>query len=85
MCKDMVALSIYDTKPIYMLSMSCDKVCWMRKEKKMYGSERKVVKMPLYRLNLIDFYNHNMGNVDMADQLWNHYRYDNNWHRNQKW
>ena len=35
--------------------------------------KKKVMKMPFYRLNLIDFYNHNMGNVDMADQLRNHY------------
>ena len=26
-----------------------------------------------------------MGNVDLADQLRNHYRYDSNWHRNRKW
>jgi hypothetical protein len=77
-CNDMVAVSIYDTKPVYMLSMACDKVGWVKKEKKVYDSEKKVVKMPFYWLNLIDFYNHNMGNVDMADQLWNHYRYDSN-------
>ena len=26
-----------------------------------------------------------MGNVDLADQLRNHYRYDSTWHRNRKW
>ena len=26
-----------------------------------------------------------MGNVDLADQLRNHYRYDSSWHRNRKW
>jgi hypothetical protein len=26
-----------------------------------------------------------MGNVDLADQLQNHYRYDSVWHRNRKW
>ena len=41
--------------------------------------------MPFYRLNIIDFYNNNMGNVDLADQLRNHYRYDTSWHRNRKW
>ena len=34
---------------------------------------------------MIDFYNHNMGSVDIADQLRNHYRYDTQWHRNRKW
>ena len=33
-CKYMVALSMYDTKPVYMLSMACVKVGWARKEKK---------------------------------------------------
>jgi hypothetical protein len=34
-CKYMVALSMYDTKPVYMLFiMACDKVGWARKEKK---------------------------------------------------
>ena len=30
--------------------------------------------MPFHRLNIIDFYNNNMGNVYLADQLRNHYR-----------
>ena len=40
-CNDMVAVSIYDTKPVYMLSMACDKVGWVKKEKKVYDSEKK--------------------------------------------
>ena len=38
-----------------------------------------------YRLNVIDFYNYNMGNVDIANQLRNVYRHNMQWHRNQKW
>ena len=41
--------------------------------------------MPFYRLNIVDFYNNNMGNVDLADQLRNVYCYDSSWHINRKW
>ena len=45
---------------------------------------KKKFKMPFYRPNAINFYNHNMGNVDLNDQLQNHLRYDSNWHINRK-
>ena len=81
--KDLVSISIYDTKPVYFLSSACDEIKWVKKERKVYDSKKKkVFDMPFYRLNVIDFYNHNMGNVDLADQLRNHYRYDSAWHRN---
>ena len=32
--------------------------------------------MPFYQLNIIGFYNNNVGNVDQADQLRNNYCYD---------
>ena len=82
----MVSISIYDTKPVYFLSSSCETIEWTKKERKVYNPEsRKTFKLPFYRLNIIDFYNNNMGNVDLADQLRNHYRYDSVWHRNRKW
>lgn len=41
-----------------------------KERKKVYDAQKKkTVKMPFYRLNVIDFYNKNMGNVDLADQL----------------
>ena len=48
-------------------------------EKKVFNCELKEnYKMLFYRLNVIDFYNNNTGNVDIADQLRNHYRYETN-------
>ena len=84
--KDLVSVSLYDTKPVYFLTSATPDLKWVEKEKKVYDSkQKKTVNMPFYRLNIIDFYNHNMGNVDLADQLRNHYRYDSAWHRNRKW
>ena len=85
-CPSLVSVSLYDTKPVYFLSNACDRLEWITKERKVYNPSTKTTfKMKFHRLNIVDFYNHNMGNVDLADQLRNHYRYDSSWHRNRKW
>ena len=43
-----------------------------------------IIKVPFYRLNMIDNHNNNMNNVDISDQLRTVYRYDR-WMRKQKW
>jgi hypothetical protein len=85
-CTDLLAISIYDTKPVYFLTSVATEIEWVQKVRKVFdkASNRKI-SMPFFRLNVIDFYNNNMGNVDQADQLRNHYRYDTSWHRNRKW
>ena len=84
--KDLVSISLYDTKPVYFLTSACGEINWIKKEKEVYSPTLgRKFKLPFYRLNIVDFYNHNMGNVDLADQLRNHYRYDSSWHRNRKW
>ena len=82
---ELVAACLYDIKPVYLLSSSCEKVEWVRKTRKLWhkGLQRKV-EVPFYRLNLIDDYNFNMNNVDMADQLRLQYKI-HNWIRNRKW
>jgi hypothetical protein len=86
-CNDLISLCVYDTKPVYFLSSACEGIEWIKKERKVYDVQKRkqTVLMPFYRLNIIDFYNNNMGNVDLADQLRNTYRYDTTWHRNRKW
>jgi len=51
-----------------------------------YGmrKNKKKIKLPFYRLSMIDDYNNNMNNVDIADQLRTVYRYDR-WMWKQKW
>lgn len=85
-CNDLLAISIYDTKPVYFLTSVATNIEWVQKQKKVFDPlAKKQIKMPFFRLNVIDFYNNNMGNVDQADQLRNHYRCDTQWHRNRKW
>ena len=85
-CKDLVCVSLYDSKPVYILTNACHEVKWIEKKKKVWDDEKQEnVWITFWRMNIIDFYNYNMGNVDIADQLRNVYRYDTQWHRNRKW
>ena len=69
-CKDLVVVSMYETKPVYLLSNAWEKIQWTNKERKLRNNEKgKKVDAPFYRLNLINEYNMGMGNVDTADQL----------------
>ena len=85
-CKPLVCISLYDSKPVYILTTVCSEVKWIGKKRKVWHKERnEYVWITFMRLNVIDFYNNNMGSVDHADQLRNYYRYDTQWHRNRKW
>ena len=69
-CKYLVVVSLYDTKPVYLLSIIWENIQWIKKERKLWNNEKgKKVDAPFYRLNLIDEYNMGMRNVDQADQL----------------
>ena len=82
-CKDLLSVIVYDTKSVYFLTNATEALEWNEKKRKVYNPQtQKTFQMPFHRLNIIDFYNHNMGDADLADQLRNHYRYDSSWHRN---
>mmetsp|Transcript_43733 Transcript_43733/g.64212 ORF Transcript_43733/g.64212 Transcript_43733/m.64212 type:complete len:448 (-) Transcript_43733:705-2048(-) len=40
-CTNLVALSVYDTKPVYFLSNACEGIKWMKKTKKVYDPKKK--------------------------------------------
>ena len=85
-CQNLICVSLYDSKPVYLLTNACLEVKWIRKIRKVYSTQhQRYTTICFHRLNVIDFYNYNMGNVDIADQLRNTYRYDTQWHRNRKW
>ena len=85
-CQNLICVSLYDSKPVYLLTNACTEVKWIKKSRKVYSTkDQKYKTIIFHRLNVIDFYNYNMGNVDIADQLRNTYRYDTQWHRNRKW
>ena len=76
-CPNLVAASVYDTKPVQMLSMTCKELKWNRQEKPVYNVDTGQVELINFlRLNTINFYNEDMGNVDVADQLRGIYRCD---------
>ena len=84
-CPNLVATSVYDTKPVHFLSTVCESIKWIVKERPVFNVDSgRVEKIWFLRLNVNDFYNHAMGNVDVSDQLRNTYRFDH-WLRKRKW
>ena len=84
-CPNLVACSIYDTKPVHYLSMVCNTLKWVVMEKPCFNVETGMVeKLRFLRMNTIHEYNNTMGGVDLADQLRGTYRIDKGV-RNRKW
>ena len=84
-CPDLLAASVYDTKPVHMLSTVSECVEWTVMRKKVWSEkEKRKAFVEFLRLNMIDDYNHHMNSVDIADQLRGVYRPDH-WMRNRKW
>ena len=82
----LVCISLYDTKPVYVMTTAISEIKWTAKKRKVWHKgKNQYVTIKFLRLNVIDFYNLHMGSVDLADQLRNQYRYDTQWHRNRKW
>ena len=83
-CPDLVATSVYDTKPVHFLSMSAESIKWIKKRDVYDKVKKGIVNAEFLRLNINDDYNYQMGHVDDADQLRNYYRM-NHWMRKTKW
>jgi hypothetical protein len=83
--KDLIAVSYYDVKPFYFMTNSWDEIKWIKKTRQVWSNNlKRMINMPYHRLNLIETYNYNMNNVDIADQLRGVYRWDH-WMRKRKW
>ncbi|KAK3254785.1 hypothetical protein CYMTET_36015 [Cymbomonas tetramitiformis] len=82
-----VAVSIYDNKPVHFLSsIHNTEVNMIETFRDVWdSSEQKKKEISFTRLNVIDDYNHNMNGVDIADQLREIYRFDGPWMRQRKW
>ena len=84
-CPNLIASSIYDSRPVHYLSMVSKSIKWVTLERQVYNVESGAVEtMQFLRLNQIHAYNHGMGDVDLADQLRGVYRLDR-FVRNKKW
>ena len=81
----LVAVSYYDQRPVHFLSTICEMIKQVQCTKHVYCVEtEQVEEVKFLHLNINDDYDHDMGNVDIADQLRNYYRFDH-WMRKQKW
>jgi hypothetical protein len=84
-CPNLLAASVYDTKPVHILSSAADCVEWIVKEREVWSELIKNKAMMKYlRLNVIEEYNNHMNSTDIADQLRGNYRPDR-WMRQRKW
>jgi hypothetical protein len=84
-CPDLFAVSVYDTKPVHMLSTVEESMYWVLKKRKVWSAvHREIREIGFLRLNFIDNYNNNMNSTDIADQLRGSYRPDR-WMRQRKW
>ena len=64
----LVALSVYDTKPVHCLSMVSNNIEWIVKEKPVFNVRtNKTEAMRFLQLNKINKYNYDMGKVDITD------------------
>ena len=80
-----ISISQYDTKLVYLMIVSCEEIKCLKKDQKIFDKmQQKMVAAPFYRVNVIDYYNHFTGNVDIADQLRGSYRFDH-WMCKRKW
>ena len=42
-CPDLVAVSVYDTKPVHFMSMMCEDIKWITKSRKIFDCKRRVM------------------------------------------
>ena len=84
-CPNLVASSVYDTKPVNFLSMVCQQLKWIVKEKPAFNVDTgRVEYLRFLIMNTINGYNNTMVHVDISDQIRNRYRF-NHWFCNHKW
>lgn len=76
-CPNLLAVSLYDTKPVHILSTASKEVRWIVKQRGVWSAAaQKMAMMKYLRLNVIEEYNMRMNSTDIADQLRGNYRPD---------
>ena len=74
-CLNLVASSVYDSKPVHFLSVTCAELKWKTQENDVYNIETEHVEsLKCLCMNNNISYNQEMGNVDVADQLRGNYK-----------
>ena len=82
---DLVAISFYDSKPVYFLSTVVPEIKWEVCGKKIFSKQLKEkVTKKFLRPNFVNVYNYDMNSVDRADHLRKNYALGQNL-RQRKW
>ena len=67
------------------MSVACEKIKCLKKDRKLFDkTQQNMVATPFYWVNVINDYNHFMGNVDIADYMRGSYRFDH-WMQKRRW
>ena len=83
-CPSLLAVSVYDTKPVHFLTMAAEKIYWHENKREVYDrTTGRMKEITFLRLNVNNDYNYGMGGADIADQIRGSYRFDH-WVRNFK-
>jgi hypothetical protein len=84
-CPYLFTISVYDTKPVHILSTAAECVEWIVKKRQVWSASIQQMAMMKYLcLNIIEDYNQHMNSMDIADQFRGNYRPDR-WMRKRKW
>jgi hypothetical protein len=84
-CPNLVAVSVYDTKPVHFIFMFCENIEWTVKKRQVYNkATNKMEFIEFLRLNVNDDHNREMNDCNIQDQLRTFYRF-NYWLRQRKW
>ena len=82
---NIVAFSVYDTKPVKFLSTACTSLLWKEKTKKIFDKDAGIKILLIFLCpQVMDEYNYGMSNVDQIDQHKSSYRFDH-WMQRHKW
>ena len=69
-CPNLVASSVYDTKPVNFLSMVCQQLKWIVKEKPAFNVDTgRLESLRFLIMDTIHYYNNTMGHIDISDKL----------------
>ena len=84
-CKNLIAFFVYNTKPVYFLTMATEKVVWDTNVHNVWNEiQSKKIKIEFHCTYIQNVYNFHMSSVDIADQLQTSYGFQN-WSHNWKW
>ena len=84
-CPHLITTSVYDTKPVHYLSMVCKELKWIVCKNSVYNVDPGTNEsLKFLQMSNINNYNHQMGDIDIVDQLRNNYQF-NHWLRKRKW